>query len=268
MACKWVETALSRRRQESFTGASTIELQWVGFGEFDSAAAEAALRAVMPMDFELLPLQEWTVTPLGAGNWEASASYSTSEQGDTGEIRFSCDLTGGSTHITHSLATSRYAPSGSTAPDYHGAIGVGRKNEVEGVDITIPEMKFSYSYQMPYTTLTLAYVRILYELTGRVNNNTWKGFTAGELLFLGAQCEESTRGSSSVTYNFAASKNATNIAIGSAITVTSKRGHEYLWVAYEDTEDSSAKKTVARPLAAYVEQVYQYGDFTLLGLGV
>lgn len=268
MTVKWIETALSRKRQESFAGASTIELQWVGFGTYDDSEAEAALRAIMPMTFDSLPLIDWTVTPLGADFWEAAANYSTTELGEAGEIRFSCDMTGGSTHVTHSLGTARYAPSGASAPDYYGAIGVGRKNEVEGVDITIPELKLSYSYQMPYSTLTLAYVRILYELTGRVNNALWKGFAAGELLFLGAQCEESTQGTSSVTYNFAASKNATNIAIGSQITVASKLGHEYLWVAYEDTEDATAKKTVARPLAAYVEQVYQYGDFSLLGLGV
>ena len=34
-----------------------------------------------------------------------------------------------------------------------------------------------------------------------------------------------------------------------------------------DEEDNAARALIKKPVSAYVEQVYQYGDFSLLGLG-
>ena len=63
-----------------------------------------------------------------------------------------------------------------------------------------------------------------------------------------------------------ASPNRTNIVIGE-ITVASKKGWEYLWVRYADAEDAAAKAIVKVPVAAYVEKVYEEGDFAALGIG-
>lgn len=41
-------------------------------------------------------------------------------------------------------------------------------------------------------------------------------------------------------------------------------GWEYMWVRYTDSEDA-AKAIVKKPVAVYVEQVYEYGDSCLLG---
>jgi hypothetical protein len=40
-----------------------------------------------------------------------------------------------------------------------------------------------------------------------------------------------------------------------------------MWIRYEDDEDTTAKKLIKKPTAVYVEQVYHYGDFSLLGIG-
>ncbi|MBC7326197.1 MAG: hypothetical protein H5T99_12950, partial [Moorella sp. (in: Bacteria)] len=69
-----------------------------------------------------------------------------------------------------------------------------------------------------------------------------------------------------ITFKFAASPNKTNITIGD-ITGIAKKGWEYLWVLYEDAEDTNAQRLVKRPVAAFVEQVYPYGDFSQLGIG-
>ena len=63
-----------------------------------------------------------------------------------------------------------------------------------------------------------------------------------------------------------ASPNRTGITVGD-ITGIAKKGWEYLWVRYEDAEDSTAKTLVKRPVAAYVEKVYESGDFAALGIG-
>jgi len=89
-------------------------------------------------------------------------------------------------------------------------------------------------------------------------------FNAGEVLFLGASGDDSTASEFvDVMYRFAASPNRENIEIGD-ITVTSKLGWEYLWVRYEDGVDQNM--IVQRPVAAYVEQVYGYGDFSVIGM--
>ena len=69
-----------------------------------------------------------------------------------------------------------------------------------------------------------------------------------------------------ITYRFAGSPNVTGLSIG-PISGISKKGWEYLWVRYADQEDTTAKALVKRPIAAYVERVYESGNFAALGLG-
>ena len=68
-----------------------------------------------------------------------------------------------------------------------------------------------------------------------------------------------------ITFRFAASPNVTHLTIGD-ITGVDKKGWEYLWVRYADSVDDTAKALVKKPIAAYVERVYEYGDFSLLGI--
>ena len=52
------------------------------------------------------------------------------------------------------------------------------------------------------------------------------------------------------------------------ITGIVKSGWAYLWLRYQEVEDTTAKMLIQKPIAAYVEQVYREGDFSLLGIGV
>jgi len=98
-----------------------------------------------------------------------------------------------------------------------------------------------------------------------VNSAGFKGFAAGECLFLGAAGSKRGSGDWEITYRFAASPNVTNLTIGD-ITGINKKGWEYLWVRYSDSEDAVAKALVKKPVAVYIEQVYPYGDLGLLGI--
>jgi hypothetical protein len=175
------------------------------------------------------------------------------------------DTTGGTVRARTSRATTAYPVAGRTAPDFRGAIEVSG-GEPQGVEVSIPALKLVFSYRWAPNVVNLAAVRAIAQLTGTTNNNTWYGFERGELLFLGASGVIDLTLPTEVQYTFAASANAT-LSIGSQITGIVKRGHEHLWVAFEDTEDSSAQKLVQRPLAAYVERVYGESDFTLFGIG-
>ncbi|HQL55478.1 MAG TPA: hypothetical protein PLQ87_12285, partial [Phycisphaerae bacterium] len=68
------------------------------------------------------------------------------------------------------------------------------------------------------------------------------------------------------TFRFAASPNVTNLTIGD-ITGINKKGWEYLWVRYADSEDTVAKALVKKPIAVYIERVYDDGNLSLLGIG-
>ena len=46
-----------------------------------------------------------------------------------------------------------------------------------------------------------------------------------------------------------------------------KEGWHYLWVRFADDEDNAAKTLIKKPIAAYVERVYEYGSFAGLGIG-
>ncbi len=68
-----------------------------------------------------------------------------------------------------------------------------------------------------------------------------------------------------ITCRFAASPNVTNLTIGD-ITGIDKKGREYLRVRYADAEDAATKAIVKKPMAVSLEQVYEEGDFSLLGI--
>ena len=69
-----------------------------------------------------------------------------------------------------------------------------------------------------------------------------------------------------ITFRFAVSPNQSSLQVGK-LKVPNKRGWDYLWVRYADTEDTASHTLVKSPLGAYVERVYEEGDFSALGIG-
>ncbi|HQL54779.1 MAG TPA: hypothetical protein PLQ87_08720 [Phycisphaerae bacterium] len=248
----------------------SVELRYVIRGTNSDVEARAALLAGSPATYDpwgsgwfYLPRDTVTVQPVGDLLWEGIVRYGPVPQ--TEQSVFNFDTGGGTQHITHALATvARYAPPGKTAPDCKGAIGV-TTDSVEGVDITVPVYQFSETHYLADTLVTPAYKATLFGLTGKVNSAGFKGFAAGEVLFLGAAGSKRGSGDWEITYRFAASPNVTNLTIGD-ITGINKKGWEYLWVRYSDSEDTVAKALVKKPVAVYIEQVYPYGDLGLLGI--
>jgi hypothetical protein len=177
------------------------------------------------------------------------------------------DTGGGTQHVTQSIANvGKYSASGFTAPDFFGAIGV-TDDRVEGTDVTVPVFNFTETHYIPNLLVTGAYKLTLFNLTGKVNGATFKGFAKGEVLFLGASGSKRGLDDWEITFRFAASPNVAGLSLGS-ITGIAKEGWQYLWVRFIDDEDTTAKALIKRPVSAYVEQVYSYGDFSGLGIGV
>lgn len=217
---------------------------------------------------------EWQDSDADDGLWRAEVRYALPEEDapETGDSAYSFDTSGGTQHITQSMQTiSRTAAGGGTAPDHKGAIGVARTAEgltVEGVDITVPVYSFSETHYIADASVDAAYKGKLFALTGKTNDASFKGLSAGECLFLGASGSKRGEEDWEITFHFAASPNRTDVAVGD-ITVPAVKGWEYLWVEYQEEVDSgaTAPQTVKRPINAYVERVYDEGDFSDLGIG-
>ncbi|NLE57630.1 MAG: hypothetical protein GX616_04670, partial [Planctomycetes bacterium] len=185
-----------------------------------------------------------------------------------GEHKFSFDTTGGRQKITQSLQTiNKYAPEGKTAADHKGAIGV-TDSGVEGCEIVVPKFAWTETWQLPIADYGWDYSDEVAELTGTVNNATFRGKAAGTVLFHGARGAASTKDPSliEITYVFEYSKSVTNQTIGD-ITGVAKAGWQYLWVHYVQVHDETADAIAKRPDAVYVERVYEASDFGDLGIG-
>lgn len=230
-----------------------------------SASVYAAAVSAIPGTFDGLGLDNvsWEEED-EFGHTVFSANYSTGEQPES-VLRIGFDTTGGSVRVRTSRDTTSYVRAGRTAPDYKGAIEVSG-DEPQGVDVTIPALKLIFKYKWPKGTFGLAQAKAVASITGSTNDASWQTFDEGELLFLGASGEIDAALPTDVTYSFAASANAT-LSIGGIITGIAKKGHQHLWVKFEDVVDATAKKTVQQPLAAYVETLYKTSAFSALGIG-
>ncbi len=283
-----VEEKLESRQSTTGQNAS-VDLIYIVRGSDDDIQIKSAVDTNSPSDHDGLEKQSIHIEPIGPQLWEATVRYgipggTNAPPPETGESSFSFDTGGGNQHITQSLQTvGSYAATGMPGtPDFQGAIGVAdASGGIDGVDITVPVYQFSETHYIDDSVVTLAYRGTLFNLTGKTNDAPFKGLSAGEGLFLGASGTK--RGSASggtsggggapgsmgdweITFRFAASPNRTGMTIG-GITGIDKKGWEYIWVRYADVEDTTALVIVKKPVAVYVEKVYEEGDFAALGIG-
>jgi hypothetical protein len=230
----------------------------------DETAVYNAVNAVVPTVYQGLVIDTIQCELNGSDIlWKARVLYKRLAN----ETEYTFDTSGGTQKITQSLATTRYGSSYSGAPDFQGAIGVS-EDKVEGVDITVPQFTFSETHFFSDGTITAGFKSVLYNMTGKVNNASFKGTAAGETLFLGASGSRRPGDLQwPITFRFASNPNQASLTVGS-ISGIAKGGWQYLWVRYADFQDSINFALVKRPVAAYVETVYYAGDFSLLLIGV
>lgn len=241
----------------------------------DDTAVYELMSTTVPSIYQGLILDSIDCEPAGAGVWKGHAKYIRLENNN----EYTFDTSGGNQKITQSLNTTIYDfvtsldPYGyddygdevGTGPDFAGAIGVDGDN-VEGVDIVVPQYEFSETHLIADALVTGTYKQTLRNLTGRICNAPFKDFDTGEALFMGASGNKRGDTQWSITYRFASSQNRTGLSVG-GITGIDKGGWDYLWVRYDDFEDETAFSLVKRPVAVYVETVYYSGDFSTMGIG-
>lgn len=294
---QWLENSNSRSASIARKGKradSSVDVEYQAFGATTDAEIHAyannyfsANRFYQVGDYVLM-IESYSVRYDGDQAWTVTAHYvkaGADDETQTEPLRRlrSFDTSGGTAHITQAIKGAgtnngerRWGSGGENgAPYAEHAIGVDG-NSVNGVDIVIPQLTWTETYDVPSQYVTSAYIKNVASLTGTVNSAAFRTFAAGEVLFVGASGSqewdaEKGNGPWTLAFKFIASPNAgagqtvPALEVGS-ITGIEKRGHDYLWVRYEDsvTDDTLIKK----PKHVYVNKVYRDGNFSLLGIGV
>jgi hypothetical protein len=276
---QWIEDSGSRAatiKRLGLKDTSTIDVRYKCLGTYNDLEVHNQANiffstnrfySVNGMTFLV---DSYDVQHLGGDAWEVAAHYVC--EGATDQTRpdpmkrsRQFDTTGGTAHISAGFDERRY---GSGAPDMKKAIAVDG-DAVNGVDVTVPALQWSESYDVPHAAVSSAWIRGVAGLTGCVNSAAFRGFEAEEVLFVGCSGsqqwdQESGNGPWSLTFKFVASQNQTGLTIGDVNGVV-KKGHDYLWVTYEKSVDSGF--VVQRPKFVYCTRVYRKESFSALGIG-
>ncbi len=191
-----------------------------------------------------------------------------------------------------------------TPPNFH--CGIGWNDEAgmfDGCDITVPSWKSTITVVVPNEYVDQNYLKMLRLMTGTTNWAPFDGMARGECLFLGcdgnrrlrekqlsAEEEESSETGPGhemvwdLSFEFAAAPNRRQWVAN--IGYVNKRGWEYMHIVRRpvsmpeqyktpepeetDAEDESSVVQLApaktTPVGAYIEQVYPYSDFQMLGI--
>lgn len=265
-------------------------------GESDEATAYELVRTTSPATWydyvrdtidmnERIGLDQWMpvvhysvpvfqpTDPLPSGNAAtdpAPAGGSPPGDGEAlGGVSFTIGLE--NQHVTRSLETiESKGKGGAAAPDFKRLIGVTADGKVEGVDIGAPVATINRRVTIPY--LSAGYFKNLIYLIGKTNAEPYWLFNYEEALLAGVSGQDKGGGGFEMNIEFKYSQTKTNIVVrpddppGSGITIDEKKGWHYLWVAYKPEKDSTANAIVERPIAAYVERVYDTVGFEWLGV--
>ena len=277
MATRVEEAYTERDQKVNAKGEVTeIEIPYIVFEAVNEDAALSAARTkAAGVSVKDMELDEVEVTErVNKDTWKVKAIWKREDGGEDDDddeeetSSFAFDTGGGTMHRNQSLKTVSKVPN--DAPDFNGAIEVDNEGNVNGVDVTMPVLNFTETHTMNGSRVTTSYKKSVAALTGTVNRSGFRGFSAGEVLFLGASGTKRGKKNDSpweITFRFAVSPNQSSLQVGK-LKVSNKRGWDYLWVRYADKVAENKKNVIKEPVAAYVEQVYPEGDFGNLGLGM
>jgi hypothetical protein len=227
------------------------------------------LITIQGLEFVIIK-SETDLTQTGDYEWEATVKYTLPElEGGSAEyveIGFSMD--GGTQTVTKSISvrSSHSATSiGGTPPNLFGAIGY-TKNGVEGTERLTRGLTFSLTAYFPPSVWNAAYIKLLYNLSKRYNDDVFFTFAPGEVLFLNASGQGSYYKMVPVTFNFLASPNISG-ATDPGFPPLTMLGHDVVDYLYYEGTDGTSDDLIMVPSFRYVHQIYEPGDLALLGIG-
>ena len=158
-------------------------------------------------------------------------------------------------------------------PNHYGTIGVDEDGNVEGCEIVIPNFKWTETWQLPAAMVPFTYTQTCEQLTGSVNQASFRNRNAGCVRFDGAEGMQSLKTSNivEVTYSFASTPSTIQLAPPNIQDANGNSpqasGWQYVWLEYQTIADTKAKRRAKQPRALHVERVYNATDFSQLLIG-
>jgi hypothetical protein len=252
----------------------SLENRYEVKGDDDRFAIRDYVLANTPTTVDGLTRRSVKISPFGlSDHWKAVVRYGNGGSGysgptpQTNDTVRTFDTGGGRQHIERGITTAQaYAPDGLDVPLQQNFINAS-KDGVQGVDIVVPEFRFTVTRFVADSAFTTSYRKSLATLTGRVNNAAFEGFNADEVLLLGVTGAYRPEFEDwELTYHFAQSDNRSDITVDGITGTIEKKGWEYMWFLREEDVDGTAGAVVNRVRAVYINQVYERGDFSALGI--
>lgn len=272
----------SRSGQASLDRSSEINWKWAITGNatlysevIPAIDAYVPAAVIDPWTGQTLLRQQTTWENPNIGAWTGQTKYIDAMRADdinkldVGDTRVKGSSTGGKVRILLSkqtIASYKRADDPNPIPDQKGAINVTRDNEVQGVEIVVPDERFTVSARIARATATRTYFVTVMSMTGTTNNAICWGFPIGELLFLGIDFTEGLVADPQFDLHFLRCPNLSGLTIG-GITGVAKKGHEYMWIKFEEVSDATSKTLLKKPKNIYIERLYDAADFSAFGVG-
>lgn len=260
------ERFLSRSQSEGDTrSAELVYIAHATADESDVAVKWAAIQN-SPESYDYLVRKNAHLEQLAENHYEVAVEYGERKRAEINDFSWTFDTTGATQKMTQAKEhLGDFGAGGVTPPNFYGAINV-TKDSVDGVDIPSRQYRMTETHTFWVELINQAYLDCFAMLTGTVNGSYFRGKPPGDILFLGGSGSYRGEDKFDITYQFSYSPTAYNIVAGN-IFIPVKRGWDYLWFRYADSEDTSAKVIVKRPVSAHLERVFDYTNFALLGIG-
>ncbi len=208
------------------------------------------------------------------GALEISAKYqassSASNNNGSQQDQFSWDISSNSQKIVKALGLVACKALDGDDDDYKTlAIGWnGRKGagcKIEGTNILAGAMRESFTIYKKFSQINNTYKRLINSCYGKVNSKGFKGWEAGEVLFVGVSSNGDTNRSAEIplTFNFAIRENKKKVEIANG-TYASMEG----WDTLNPIMDSAPSDDQLFPKvkAFLIHRVYYRTDLNKLGV--
>lgn len=186
-----------------------------------------------------------------------------------GESQFNFEIATQPVRIVVPLsAQTVYPRSGESAPADSDTWLIGQQADgsaPEGAEVQEPVANFSETHWITASSITQLYQRTVLGVIGRINQFTFRGWSAEEVLCTGVSGSQRGEEDWEVSFRFGVREHQTNLTVA-GITGVNKNGWQFLWPRYELAKDSSEPILANKVKYIVVADVFRTANFSNLGI--
>lgn len=274
---------LVNSRAWTFSGSGTrTRRQYRATGSDSDADVRSAAASALPATIEGLIREPIQLEPgrvidedLGVGDWLITCEWIAPEarreepetEADFKIVNYA--IGGESYRQEHSPSSTPYPAAGRSAPPFSNLIGADAQG-VQGVDMEAPVAEWSETHYLPVASITNSYLMAVEDLFHRVNDASFRGRAAHEVLFVGMSARNrgplGTPTDVECTFTFRAKRNKTSQTIA-GITGIAIDAWAVIDIRTEAIADEDSQTITRRPTGVIIHRPRLEGDFSILGIG-